>query len=105
MTKKELEKEIDELREKLGELRYKVNDYDELKKGNKRLEKKFSRIEGVEDTRITMMAERIRELVLRNDILTMTPDQIESMRKIKVKGNLHDPLDLERHRDYERRLR
>lgn len=95
MTKKELKQEVRELREKLGEIRYKAKKYDEVTDKLLSIEKALRKQDIELSRERAYLVERIRELTLRNDILTMTPDQIESMRKIKVKGNLHDPLDLE----------
>lgn len=107
MLKKELIKEIDELEERIGELteergelRYKVSDYDKLEEKAERLTKELSKLEGRLDLRVELLTERIRELTLRNDILTMTPEQIEAMRKVKAGGRMNDPLDLvNRNRD------
>ena len=82
MTKKELHKRVGELRETIGELRYKADQVGGLKETIQDLETKLSRMEGVEDANIGNLNGQVRELQLRLDVLTMTPEQIKVIRSV-----------------------
>jgi len=102
MTKKELTQELKELREELGEIRYKAEQYDKKVGEVEQLQESLAERHGVENMRIAYLEDQIRNLILRIDILTLTPEQIETMRKIKVRGRTDEPLDLTNRRPFDR---
>ncbi len=105
MLKKVLEKRIEGLLEERSELRLKVIGYDKLEEKAESLTKVLSRLEGAESAIVSTLKDQIRELTLRLDILTMSPEEIETMRQIKVEGRRDDPLERRGQDTMERAMR
>ncbi len=97
MTKKDLQNEIYELKSESRGYRYKAEDHDETRKRLAKSEKVLNELRGRRNQEIESLAYQVRELTLRIDILTITSEQIEIMRKVKHRGRLDDPLSLSNH--------
>ena len=85
MTKEEMQNEINRLAEKVGELRIKADACERAEARQGELEIELARIKGEHDIYKKAMSARVKELQIRLDVLTMTPEQIELILKIKNK--------------------
>ncbi len=91
MTKKELEKEVKKLDGKLNELIFENSEL-RMKLGiHIDTERALGRREGAKDKEREIMLNQIRVLRVRLDVLTMTPEQIVTIQKIKNKRFMTDP--------------
>lgn len=95
MTKKELETKVEELREEVGKLRYKEEMYGETNEELERLKGVLSEVQTEKRIELDLLANHVKNLTLRLDILTLTPEQIETMRKVKASGRIDEPLNFQ----------
>lgn len=83
MTKKELEKKIEELDQEVWENKYQREEKERVLKELEVVKKQLYGNNATAEHEITLLEYRIRELQLRLDIVTLTPEQLERLKQVK----------------------